>query len=74
MSWETVRDSVSASVTASDITKKAIEVEGDKIENRGADDFIKMDRFIRLKAERENNASPYKKGTITTFNAGDGLV
>lgn len=74
MTWKEIKDSLSDSVNASDITKKAIEVEGDKIENRGADDFIKMDRFIRLKAEREDTSSPYRKGTITTFNAGDGLV
>ena len=64
----------SATIKGSDLTKKAIEVEGDKVENRGADDLIKLDQFSRIRAEREDASSPYRKGRIQTMNGGDGLV
>ena len=74
MSWEEIADSLENGITPTDITKKSIEVEGDKVENRGADDLIKLNQFARTRAEMSDPNSPYKTGRIVTSNGGDGLI
>ena len=74
MTWKDTADSLASGINTSDITKKAIEVEGDKVENRGADDLIKLDQFARMRAEKESVASPFITGRIVASNGGDGLV
>lgn len=74
MKWEELFDDIEEAMNTSDVLKKSIEVEGDKVENRGADDLIKLSQFARIQQERAKVASPFITGRVITSNGGDGLV
>lgn len=74
MTWKELFDDVEEDINSSDVLKKSIEVEGDKIENRGADDLIKLSQFARMRAERADLSGPFVTGRVVTSNGGDGLV
>ncbi len=74
MTWEELFNDIEEDINSSDILKKSIEVEGDKIENRGANDLIKLSQFARMRAEKADPNSPFITGRVVTSNGGDGLI